>query len=209
MDVKSVLKITKSIIFTLFIEGGNLQNYGFAETLNMNYQTIADVYEVNDKIREQLKETIGNLTDEQASALPEGEKWTIAQIVEHLSKVEDGITRISAKLLGKAQENAKTADGKIKISDEFLQNIARAKDQKFNAPEIVHPQGNQTISESLAKMEENRRRLNELRPLFESVECSGYKFPHPTFGELTAHEWLALVGGHEARHLAQIKRILE
>jgi hypothetical protein len=56
-------------------------------------------------------------------------------------------------------------------------------------------------------MEESRNRLNELRPLFESVECSDQKFPHPAFGELTAHEWLALVGGHEARHIAQIKRI--
>lgn len=174
----------------------------------MNYKTIADVYEANDKIREQLKEIVGNLTDEQANALPEGGQWSIAQIVEHLSLVEDGMTRISARLLSKAKEDGKAADGNVKISAEFLQRIAGANERRFNAPEIVHPTGNQTIAESLVKMEENRRKLNELRPLFESVECSDYKFPHPAFGELTAHEWLALLGGHEARHTAQIKRIL-
>lgn len=174
----------------------------------MNYQTVADVYAANDKIRERLRETVGSLTVEQLNYLPEGEKWTVAQIVEHLSLVDDGMTRISARLLRKARENGKAADGTVKISEEFLRKIYEANDQKLKAPEIVHPQGKQTIAESLAKMEENRKRLNELRPLFESVECSDYKFPHPAFGELTAHEWLALLGGHEARHLKQIKRIL-
>jgi hypothetical protein len=69
----------------------------------------------------------------------------------------------------------------------------------------VRPTGNQTIKESLQKMDEAREELEKLRPLFESVECSDYKFPHPFMGDLTAHEWLALIGGHEARHLKQIK----
>ena len=175
----------------------------------MNYQTIADVYAANDKIRERLKETVQNLTDDQLNFLPEGEKWTVAQIVEHLSLVEDGMTRISAKLLNQAKENGKTSDGSAKISEDFLQKAQSSIGQKLEAPDRVHPNSNQTVSESLAKMEENRKRLYELRPLFESVECADYKFPHPAFGELTAHEWLALLGGHEMRHIEQIKRILK
>ncbi len=174
----------------------------------MNYQTIADVYAANDKIREQLKETVGNLTDEQANAVPEDGKWTLAHLVEHISIVEDGMTRICAKLLNGAKESGKMSDGTVKMSDDFLQKAEGAREQKLEAPDRVHPAGNQTIAESLAKMEESRNRLNELRPLFETVECSDQKFPHPAFGELTAHEWLALVGGHEMRHTAQIKRIL-
>jgi uncharacterized damage-inducible protein DinB len=175
----------------------------------MNYQTIADVYAANDKIRERLKETVGNLTDEQANALPEDGKWTVAQLVEHISIVEDGMTRICAKLLNGAKEAGKMSDGTVKISDDFLQKAEESREQKLEAPDRVHPKSNQTIAESLAKMQESRNRLNELRPLFESIECSDYKFPHPAFGELTAHEWLALVGGHEMRHIAQIKRILK
>jgi hypothetical protein len=34
-----------------------------------------------------------------------------------------------------------------------------------------------------------------------------HKFPHPYFGPLSAVEWLVLLGGHEARHLQQIKNI--
>src|SRR5215210_1560481 len=133
----------------------------------MNYQTIADVYAANDKIRERLKETVGNLTDGQLNSLPEGERWSVAQIVEHLSLVEDGMTRISAKLLNEAKANGKTSDGTVKISEGFLQKLGGATEQKFEAPDRVHPKSNQTIAESLTKMEENRKRLDELRPLFE------------------------------------------
>lgn len=174
----------------------------------MNNQTIADVYAANDKIREQLKEIVENLTDEQSSAVPEEGKWSVAQLVEHIAIVEDGMTRICRKLLNQAKETGKTSDGSINISGDFLQKAEGARDIKLQAPEMVHPKSNQTITESLAKMEENRKNLDELRPLFESVECSDFKFPHPAFGDLTAHEWLALIGGHEARHIAQIKRIL-
>ncbi len=174
----------------------------------MNNQTIADIYAANDKIRERLKETVGNLNDAQADTLPEEGKWSVAQLVEHIAMVEDGMTRICAKLLNQAKEAGKMSDGTVKISGDFLQKAEGARNIKLQAPDRVHPTGNQTIAESLAKMEENRERLNELRPLFESVECSDFKFPHPAFGDLTAHEWLALVGGHEMRHIAQIKRIL-
>ena len=174
----------------------------------MNYQTIADVYAANDKIREQLKETVENLTDEQAGISPEGGKWTIAQLVEHVALVEEGMTRISAKLLNEAREQGKTADGSVKISEDFMRKAAGAREQKIEAPDRVQPKANLTIAESLAKIEENRKVLDALRPLFESVECSDHKFPHPAFGDLTAHEWLTLIGGHEARHIAQIRRIL-
>lgn len=174
----------------------------------MNYQTIEEVYAANDKIRAGLLATIENLSDEQANALPEGEKWTIAQIVEHIAIVQDGMTRISAKLLNEAKANGKSSDGKAKISEDFSQKAAGAREQKFEAPERVRPTGNQTIAESIGKLKESQQRLKDLQPIFETVECSDHKFPHPAFGDLTAHEWLALVGGHEFRHSKQIKRLL-
>jgi hypothetical protein len=174
----------------------------------MNYQTIEEVYAANDKIRVRLLEMIGEISDEQANALPDGEKWTIAQIGEHISIVEEGMGRISNKLLNEAKGNGKNSDGKAVISRAFAEKAAGSRNQKLEAPDRVHPTGKQTIAESIEKLKENRHRLYDLKPLFETVECSEHTFPHPTFGDLTAHEWLALVGGHEFRHLEQIKKRL-
>ena len=175
----------------------------------MKYQNIGEIYIANDHIREKLIATVGNLTDEQANALPEGEKWTLAALVEHIGIVEDGMIKICGKLLAKAQSENKTADGAAKFSDAFVEGVAGLADRKFEAPERVYPSGTKTIAESITKMEENRRNLNELRPLFEQFNSSDYTFPHPSFGELTACDWLTLIGGHEGRHIKQIHKILE
>jgi len=174
----------------------------------MNYQTISEIYEANDKIRAKLKNVVENLRDEQAETLPEGEKWTIKEFVEHIAIVDGGIMRISAKLLSEAQAKGGTSDGSAKFSEEFTQKMAGSRGAKLEAPDRVRPTGTKSIAESLAKLDETREKLEELKPLFESVESSEFKFPHPAFGELSAHEWLALKGGHEARHIKQIEGLL-
>jgi hypothetical protein len=175
----------------------------------MNYQNISEIYAANDKIREKLKATVGNLTDEQKNLLAEKGDWTIENIVEHIAIVQEGMMRISAKLLTEAKAKGATASGEAKISGDFLQKAAEGQALKFEAPDRVRPSGTQTIAESFVKLDETRAKLEELRPLFESVECSDFKFPHPFFGDLTAHDWLALVGGHELRHIKQIEGILK
>lgn len=174
----------------------------------MSNQTIGDIYANNDKLREKTKQLVASLTDEQTTLLPEGEKWTIAEIVEHIAIVQDGMAKISAKLLTQAQAAGKASDGAARLSENFAAKAAEAANLKFEAPDRVRPTGNQSVEESLRKMDTARGELEKLRPLFESVECSDFVFPHPFMGDLTAHEWLALVGGHEARHLRQIENRL-
>lgn len=172
----------------------------------MHYKTIAEIYDANDRVREELKQTIAGLTDAQASALPEGEKWTIAHILEHISIVGDGMGRICSKLLRKAETEGLQAQGSANLSDGFIQKGSELAAAKVEAPEHVRPTGTVSITESLAKLDHNHSRLEELRPLFESVDTETYKFPHPFLGEMSAAEWLTLIGEHDARHLAQIKK---
>ncbi len=170
---------------------------------------IKDIYEYNKNIHEKTKQLAASLNEAQTAALADNEKWTVAHIFEHMAIVKDGMVKISAKLLNAAQAAGKTADGTAILSENFQTKAAEALKNKLEAPERVRPSGGQTIAESLAKMDETEVILKDLLPLFETVECSDFKFPHPFMGELSAHEWLTLVGRHEARHLMQIENILE
>ncbi len=145
----------------------------------MNNPTIADIYAGNEKIHEKLKATLESLTEEQASSLPDGEKWTISQIVEHLSIVDEGMSKICSKLLSKAQSDGKISDGTVKISPGFVEKGAEIAVMKLEAPERVHP------------------------------SAGASKFLHPFLGDISAVEWLTLVGRHKARHLRQIENLLE
>lgn len=177
----------------------------------MNYQTIDEIYEANGKIRQKLRAAIDNLSDEQVNNRVDENTWTISEIVEHISIVENGMSKICAKLLQKSAEENLPNNGQANLSAEFIAKVSALladKTLKAQAPERVLPQGSVNIPESLERMNETAQLLNELRPAFQTVSAKKNTFPHPFFGNLSATEWLAVIGGHEFRHINQIERIL-
>jgi hypothetical protein len=174
----------------------------------MKYETIADIYAANEKVRQRLKDLVAPLTDDQTQASSADESWTIAQIVEHIAIVDESTLKICAKLLRKAEAAGKAAHGGVSISENFTVKSAEIAGMRVEAPEFVKPSGERTIAESIARLDENAERGAGLRSLFESVDGESFKFPHPFFGEISAQEWLALKGGHELRHIKQIERLL-
>lgn len=174
----------------------------------MEYKTIGDIYEANEKLHAKFAATLGGLTDEQTAALPDGEKWSIAQIAEHVAIVGGGVYRICAKLMSRAEADGEVFAGQLDLSS-FAAKAADSAETKLEAPEFVVPTGEKSIPESIKLLDDTQESLRGLRPLFEKYDASAVKFPHPYFGDLTAVEWLVLYGGHEGRHLRQIGRILE
>ncbi len=175
----------------------------------MNYKTLDEIYDGNNKIRARLKELVSSLTTKQTSSLPDDEKWSVAQIVEHIAMVDESAMRICAKLLKKARDAGQTSDGAVVITDNFLQKGSEIARMKVEAPEVVRPTGTTSIAESLVKLDETAKNVEQLRELFASVNGTELKFPHPFFGDISAQEWLALKGGHEMRHIKQIEKVLE
>lgn len=175
----------------------------------MNYQTISDMYAAEDKVRAKLIAAVGALPAELAEALPEGEKWSVAQVVEHVAMVDEGGGKICSRLLGKAAKDGGSSDGSARISPAFVEKAMASAGAKLEAPDMVQPRAGRPIAESLAVMAANKERFEELKNTFETVDDSGPKFPHPYFGEMTATEWFAVKIAHEARHTRQILALLE
>lgn len=173
----------------------------------MEYKTVEDVYTANFAIREKFKAAVAELTDDQLNARPAEGTWSIAQIVEHVAIVNEGMSRICAKLLSKAEAAGMTNDGSVRISNKFVETAAEAAAKKLKAPEMVEPVGGIPAADSIAKLDELQSRFAELRSKFETVNGTDPKFPHPYFGDLSAQDWLVLCGAHEARHLRQIRKL--
>ena len=174
----------------------------------MKFESIDEIYNTNAGFAAELESLVGKLPRETAEHRPEGEKWSVAEIVEHLAMVEDGMSRICAKLIGKAEENGEASDGTISITSIFEERGVAIARIKVEAPEMVRPTGDRSISGSFATMAEANARLEQLRPLFDQFDGNKHRFPHPFFGDLSAIEWLVLVGQHKARHIAQVRRLL-
>ena len=175
----------------------------------MNYTSITEVYAANDAIRTKFKQTVISVPPDKRDARPEGEKWSVAEIVEHVSMVNEGVVRICAKLLSKAEADGRLSTGSFSMSPEFIRNATRSVDVKLEAPEFVHPSAGASVEESFGKLDVTQAALSDLREKFDKFDGCEPKFPHPYFGNLSAQEWLTLSGGHELRHLRQIERVIE
>lgn len=173
----------------------------------MRYTSIADIYSANQKIRERLLETVSDIGEGDATALPDGEGWSIQHIVEHLWMVEFGTARICRRLLDAAKAEGKPSDGSFSLGPQFGERAAQIAVTRVEAPERVQPTGEVPIAESLERMRQTAVDLDAMRSDLEQFDLAGHTFPHPFFGELNAGEWLVMAGLHERRHTHQIARI--
>ena len=73
----------------------------------MRYETVADIYSANEEARKNLKAVVEGISDAEADTLPEGDTWTIQQVVEHLSMVDIGISRICAQIARTSKNSRK------------------------------------------------------------------------------------------------------
>lgn len=174
----------------------------------MRYESIADIYSANHKIRDKFVATVSQISPDEATVLPDGEKWNLQQLIEHVSIVGSNISRLCAKLLEGAKQNNVPSDGSFALSQNFGEKAAVVAVTKVEAPERVHPTGEVSIDESLATLQAATEAFDSLRPSFESYDLSAHTFPHPFFGPLTAGEWLVMAGLHEHRHTTQIEALL-
>lgn len=174
----------------------------------MNYSSVADIYAANEKIRENLHATLANISPDEAATLPDGEKWSIQQVVEHIAMVENGVSMICSRMIEAATAIGKTSDGSFSLSDKFRESLSQLATRRVEAPELVQPTGKVAIQDSLRTLTAATDALKALRGTLESIDVTGQTFPHPYFGPLTATEWLVISGLHERRHTAQIGALL-
>ena len=175
----------------------------------MQIRTVDDIFEAKQKIRNRLLDLVSSVSEDEAARPIDGQRWTPAQIVEHIAAVEEGSMRVCRKLLFKAQSDNDAGDGTATISTDFNSKAIEIDATKVDAPEIVQPKAGDTLAVSIGKLAETATRFEELKTLFRTLDGTKRKFPHPFFGEISAHEWLLLSGLHEMRHTDQLRRLLE
>jgi uncharacterized damage-inducible protein DinB len=176
------------------------------------YNSVADIFAENERVRRALIARVESVSEERRGVRASGAGWSIADIIEHLSLTERRVTRALDGMLPKSDDATKADEDGASAAQPFVPfsldaYVEQARDKKFEAPEFIRPRG-VPLDESLAHLKESRAALEAMRPRFEIADHSA-QFPHPAFGMLNLGQWLAFIGFHEARHLAQIERTIE
>jgi len=175
----------------------------------MNYNSVAEIFDDIDATRARLLHSVEGLSDADRNFRPTPEKWSAAEIVEHLSIIERRVTKLIASLLDKAEASGRprdTAEPFAPVS--VAEFVEQSRAQKFDAPENVRPNG-APLADSLSALRDSRAALRALRPRVEHADGRAIRFPHPAWGLLDLYQWIAFVVAHESRHLAQIEALKE
>lgn len=169
----------------------------------MSFNSVGEILEMIGRAHDALREAVADLDDAKAGYRASPDNWTIAEILEHLATVQEGMSKISYLLL-------KQADGTAAKPDVWpldLSMIEKGLGTNFQAPENVRPKGGVGIGESLEKLGRDYERLCDMQARLEAVDLNAATFPHPAFGPLGGYHWLVLLGFHEQKHTRQIERI--
>jgi len=176
----------------------------------MTYNNVEQIFETIDKTREQVYNRVEGLSEEESRRRPQPDAWSVAEIIEHLAKIEGRLLKMMTMMLTKAEAaGARSSDGPVEIKPFTLEKLIEiGRNEKFIAPEPLRPSGEARLADALEALRNSRAELHNLRPRIEMTNLSGATYPHPVGTALNFYEWLAFIGVHEYRHLRQIERVL-
>ncbi len=152
-----------------------------------------------------LAEAVGGLTAGQAKYRETPERWSIAEVMEHLVVWESFMLDAVHGALERPAEPEKqqAAGGK----ESLVLALATSRDRPLKSREAARPTGRwNDVGEMLAEF---RARRAKTVAFAEStlVDLRCHFFAHIVFGDLDCYQWLVAMGQHTLRHVEQIEEI--
>ena len=152
-----------------------------------------------ERSRAEFLAAVAGLTEAQAKARPDPERWSVLDCVEHVAFVED---RFFAWL-----EKAEKLDSPRRDREKEIRLMTTVPDRtvRVKAPEAVVPAGRfATLEEAVAQF--NARRTRSVQFAEErSNDLYLLAAEHPRFGPVNGVELLIITAGHSRRHAEQIR----
>ncbi len=173
----------------------------------MTYRNINDIFEMIEKMHARFVSSVAGLTEAQENFRPAPDRWTIAENAEHVSIVNNGFLRLTHKLLKQAEADPKPAKADLELPPLTMTDEGGLKPGKWQAPDMVRPQGGVRVADAVAKNRQTIDDLFALKSRLDAVDLSDQTWRHPLLGDLSLYQWFLLLGEHEERHRLQIEEI--
>jgi DinB family protein len=150
--------------------------------------------------RNGVSDAVKGLSEAQWKFKPAPDRWSVAEVVEHLALTEELVSKQVLADLNKAPAGAANRD--VKQVDAMIVDKITDRTTKFEAPPPVAPTGRWTPATALDHFLDGRAQTIAL--LQSTPDLRQHVINHPAFGPLDGYEWILAVAGHSARHTKQI-----
>lgn len=156
-----------------------------------------------ERTRAGVIEATKGLSEAQWKFKPGPDRWSVAEVLEHIVLVEDYLFDNTSKTVmqapaGKPDRDYRTADGAVL-------SIIPDRSHKAQAPEPVVPTGRWSPQETLDRFLKSRARTMEF--LKSTPGLREHVADSPIGQPLDAYEWLLFISAHSERHTKQILEV--
>jgi len=156
-----------------------------------------------ERTRATFLKSIEGLTDAQWTFKSAPDRWSIAEVAEHIALSE-------SLILGMVQTKMMQVPGPTpeeRIADDTMLAGLVDRTSKFQAPEVLKPVNKWATKDALAK-DFNTARDNTVQFVKTTTEdLRAHGGPHPVFKMLDVHQWILMISGHSERHTLQIEEV--
>ncbi len=155
----------------------------------------AQLLDLFERGQRELEELVASTPDELWAKKPAPERWSVAEVVEHLGAAEGLLFGMSQQALAApASSNWALVEGGL--STENFMTMLQDRSKKFQAPEPIQPKGGMTRADALAKFA-GARAVSAEFVRRTTLPVKKHLADGPA-GKMTVHQVLVLLGGHNA-----------
>ena len=150
--------------------------------------------------------SIAGLSEKQWRFKPAPDRWSVAEVSEHIAVSEAKIFGLVQETIMKSPANPERR-AEVMGKDEIV--LARVPDRshKAQAPEFLRPTNRWATREELTRAFEESRKATMDYVRTTNDDLRDHFGPHPLLGTLDAYQWILLISAHSERHTKQIEEV--
>jgi len=151
-------------------------------------------------------QSISGLSEKQWKFKPGPDRWSIAEVSEHITLAESGIFGLVQQ---KVMQTPATPEKRASVmgKDDIILTKVPDRSVKAKAPEFLQPTGRFATPQDVVKAFEQARgvTMNYIRTTNDDLR--DHFFDHPVLGTMDGYQWILLISAHSERHTEQIEEV--
>jgi len=169
---------------------------------------IKELFDYLDVRREELRVAVESIPEAQRELQPAPDRWSVAGVIEHLALLETRLIGMFKKRIAEGRAAGVGPDSdtsSVLASSDIATLLDRTR--RLTAPEIIQPKASMDAESAWHALEQAREGFRSTILEADGLALTEILETHRIFGPMDLYKWIAFVGGHEARHTAQIREI--
>jgi hypothetical protein len=169
---------------------------------------IEEVVNYLDTERTALRAAVESVPPELRNQQPGADRWSVAQVLQHLLIIEKRIGLGMTKWVADARNGGIGAETETtSVMNSIPLELIIDRSQRRTSPEEVRPSGDIEAASAWTALEKSRETLRAAFLAGDGLALGKIIQPHPVLGPINLYQWMLFVGSHEMRHTAQVIEI--